>query len=183
MSLKSNKGVTLIEIIIVLIIISILALLATVGPGFIRNDNISRFSRELYGDLYKARQDAMTQSLSANSLGWGIRFENPTSYTIFEFNDTNPSNFQYDGTTEEANITQRTLSSSIEYQINGANPNNDILIYDKLGIPRTDTGTLWPTITLVIRHQTDNQVQAKCINISTNRIREGLWDGVNCQEQ
>lgn len=179
MSLNNEKGVTLIEVIIVLVIISILASLTAVGPGFIRNDNISRASRELYGDLHKVRQDALTRSSSANSLGWGIRFATPTTYTIFELFKSDDNNNYY----EEKN-PPRNLSSSIEYQINGVNPNNDVLIFDKLGIPRTDTGTLWPNdITLVIRHKTDNQVQAKCINISTNRIREGLWDGSNCQEQ
>ncbi|PIV20701.1 MAG: hypothetical protein COS40_11170 [Deltaproteobacteria bacterium CG03_land_8_20_14_0_80_45_14] len=182
MTLNDKKGITLIEVVIVLAIIAILASLTAVGPGFIRNENISRVSRELLGDLQRARQDAMTRSEAPDSRGFGIRFASNTSYVIFEFSDIN-TNFQYDGTGEEANTNQRNLTSSIEYQINGANPNNNILVYDKLGIPRRDTWGMWTSITFVVRHQSDNSVQAKCVSVSTNRIREGLWDGSTCQEQ
>ena len=97
MTLNDKKGITLIEVVIVLAIIAILASLTAVGPGFIRNENISRVSRELLGDLQRARQDAMTRSEAPDSRGFGIRFASNTSYVIFEFSDIN-TNFQYDGT-------------------------------------------------------------------------------------
>jgi len=180
MILRDKKGITLIELVIVMAIIMILGLLSAVGPAFLRGENISRFSRELYGDLYRARQDAMTRSVAANSMGWGIRFANPTSYTIFEFNDN--GNFQYDGAGEEANAMQRNLTSSIVFDMNGANPANNVLLYDKLGVARNPDWTLAQQIILVIRHQTDPD-NRKCIVVNTNRIRGGLWDGNNCQEQ
>lgn len=182
MTLNDKKGVTLIEVVIVLAIIAILASLAAVGPGFIRNENISRVSRELLGDLQRARQDAMTRSTGANSLGFGIRLANPTSYTIFEFSDN--GNFQYDGAGEEANTTIRNLTSSIVIQINNS-PEYNVLIYDKLGIPARFKITgerALGNMTLVVRHQSES-ARDKCVTVSISRIREGLWDGTNCTLQ
>lgn len=181
MTLNSEKGFTLIEILIVLVIISVLASLAAVGPEFIRNENISKTSRELAGDLQRTRQDAMTSGTLVNSMGSGIRFANPTSYTIFEFNDAD-ADFRYDDAGEEANTIQRNLSSSIVIDINGANPDNNVLLYDKLGIPRNPEWKL-SQMTIVIRHESSSSVRQKCVVVSTNRVREGLWDGSNCQEQ
>lgn len=182
MILSNRRGITLIELVIVLAIIAILASLAAVGPGFVRNENISRVSRELLGDLQRARQDAMTRSTAANSLGFGIRFANSTSYTIFEFSDN--GNFQYDGAGEEANTDQRNLTSSIVIQINDSQEYN-VLIYDKLGIParfKVSGERALGNMTLVIRHQSES-ARDKCVTVSFNRIREGLWDGTNCTLQ
>lgn len=183
MTLNDKKGITLVEVVIVVAIIAILASLAAVGPGFVRNENISRVSREFLGDLQRARQDAMTRSTGANSLGFGIRLASSTSYTIFEFNDIN-TNFQYDGAGEEANTTTRNLTSSIVIQINNS-PEYNVLIYDKLGIPARFKVTgerALGNMTLVIRHQSES-ARDKCVTVSFNRIREGLWDGTNCTLQ
>ncbi len=87
MILTGEKGFTIVEILIILIIVSILASLAAIGPEFIRNENIAKASKELLADLQGIRQDAMTTGTSANSMGFGIKFVNSQSYTIFEFND------------------------------------------------------------------------------------------------
>jgi Tfp pilus assembly protein FimT len=182
-SLSKEEGVTLIELVIVFTIIAILTVIAvSVGPEFIRNENIARVSRELLGDLQRARQDAMTRSEAANSRGFGIRFENPTRYVIFEFSDTVALAFQYNGVAEEANTTTRNLTSSIELQFNGADPNNDVRIYDKLGVPRDNTWSSVTNTTIVVRHETE-PAREKCVVISPNRIREGLWVGGNCELQ
>lgn len=181
MILTGEKGFTIVEILVVLIIVSILASLAVIGPEFIRNENIAKASKELLADLQRIRQDAMTTGTSVNSMGFGIKFVNAGSYTIFEFNDAD-GDFQYDGTGEEANVIHKYLSSSIVINKNGATPDNDVLIYDKRGIPRNSDWT-FAQMTIAVKHESDSSAQQKCVVVSTSRIREGLWNGSNCQEQ
>lgn len=184
--IQNEKGMTLAELLVVLAVIAILAGLAFVGPEFIRSERITGHSRELLADLLRARLDAMVRSAAANSMGFGIRFVDNSSYTIFEFDDCS-ENSAYDvngcaGDREEANTTSKTLSTSYELLVNGATPNNNILIFDKLGIPRDNSWALWNG-TLRIKHQTDSTLLGRCISISLTRIREGVWNGSNCQVQ
>lgn len=193
-SLK-NEGVTLIELAVVLTIIAILVVLAAVGSEFIGTDRIRSASRELLSDLQWARQAAMTQGSSAVATqlrGFGIRFESTDVYRIFRFNDTN-TNFIYDGTSEEAGITdgeasprKRDLYSTIQLKIKSGgvpvDPNNDILIFDRQGIPRQSNWG-FSQITFVIQNRNNPGIQAKCVTVSFNRIREGVWSGGNCMEQ
>ncbi len=200
MSLSKEEGITLIELVIVLTIIAIVtAIAASVGPQFIRNENIARVSRELLGDLQRARQDAMTKSEAANSRGFGIRFESPKRYVIFEFSDTVAPAFQYDGGAEEANTTTRDLTSSIEINrctggnlVDPTGGNDDVLIYDKLGVPRTITWSSVSNMIIVVKHETalSTEVREKCVSISAARIREGIWNASaaggcadKCEEQ
>ena len=153
MILTGEKGFTIAEILVVLITVSILASLAVIGPEFIRNENIAKASKELLADLQRIRQDAMTTGTSANSMGFGIKFVNAGSYTIFEFNDAD-GDFQYDGTVEEANVMHKYLSSSIVMNKNGATPDNNVLIYDKHGIPRNSDWT-FAQMTIAVKHESD----------------------------
>ena len=177
----TETGITLLEVLVTLAIVSILISLSAVGPEFVRNENVTRVSRELAGDIRRIRQDAMTSGGAANSRGFGIRFENSMSYTLFEFNDTDGDS-RYSDTGEEATTTQRNLASSIVMSIKGVTPNNNVLIYDKLGIPR-DSDWLLEQMTIVVKHESSSPVKQKCIVVSTSRVREGLWDGSNCKEQ
>jgi len=164
-----------------LIIVSLLVSLAAVGPAFVRTENVTKASRELLGDLQRIRQDAMTRRSAANGLGFGIRLIDSKSYTIFEFNDAD-GDFKYDGAGEEAIPTSRALNSSVVINIDGVAPDNKVLIYDKLGIPRSTDWAL-ENLTLVVKHESAADVQQKCVVVSTNRVREGLWDGSSCDEQ
>lgn len=197
--IQNEKGVTLIELLVVAAIIIIVSALAFVGPAFLSSDKITGYTRELLGDLQRAREDAMIRSVAANSRGFGVRFlinpappSNP-QYVIFEFDDCN-GDYNYDsdgcaGDREEANTTTRDLSTNYELLVDGAVPNNDVIIYDYLGIPRAAD---WGMGIVGFRIRQDPSkydagdiVTEKCISVSLNRIREGVWDAGDgeCDEQ
>ena len=171
-----TRGYTITELVVTLSIITIIAGLVPLSRDLIRQARVSSASKQLYADVQRLRVSAMTQK----SRGFGIRFESPTAYTLFKFNDCN-SDYLHDpdtcsGETKEEDIVMtRTLTSSLE--LNKTNPGtdiaNEVLIFDRLGIPRTANWAFgWRTI--IVKHSGDDDFM-KCIVISTNRIREGLW--------
>ncbi len=187
---KNEKGITLIEQVTVLAIVAILSSLTFVGVGFVRGERIIGISRELLRDLQGIRLDTMIKSVAANSRGFGIRFVDNSSYVVFEFDDCN-NNSAYDangcnGNREEANSTTRELNPSISLLINNVYPDNNILIFDKLGIPREDNWALWNngSGTLLVQRTSSGDADTyttRCVNINMSRIQEGVWDGANCQ--
>jgi hypothetical protein len=123
--------------------------------------------------------------------GFGIRFESAHSYRLFRFNDSN-MNSLYDGVSEEASlsedgaISETMIPQPIELRIKSRGtliePEDDVLIFDHLGIPR-QVNFGFSQLSVVIQNPNVIDNQKKCISISFNRIREGIWDGSNCQEQ
>lgn len=189
------KGLTLIELIIVLSIISILAALVAIGPGFTGTERIRSAAKELLADLQWIRYSAMTQGPDAacpQLRGMGIRFESKNRYRLFRFNDSN-GNFIYDGIGEERSVTegdagarQRDIPLPLELKIKKSgvlvNPDNAVLLYDHYGIPRQPNFG-FQQISIVFQHPDMNDLQAKCVSVSFNRIREGIWNENACQEQ
>jgi Tfp pilus assembly protein FimT len=190
---ENNKGTTLVELSIVLAVIVIVGAIVATGHGFLSADRVKSASRELFGDLQWIKHSSVTQGPDATVprlMGFGIRLESARTYRLFRFNDIN-SNFQYDGSAEEAflqgetSVKEKIIPLPLEMQIKSSGnlvaPQNTILLFDHLGIPRGDKlGFQQRTIVI---HNPDNDILKKCISISFNRIREGQWDGSNCQEQ
>jgi len=193
--IRNFKGLTLIELIIVLSILSILAALVATGPGFTSTERIRSSAKALLADLQWIRYSAMTQGPDAacpQLRGLGIRFESNNRYRLFRFNDSN-GNFSYDGMEEERALTegedntrQRDISSPLELKIKKSealvNPDNAVLIFDHYGIPR-QTNFGFQQISIVFQHPSMNDLQEKCVSVSFNRIREGMWNENECQEQ
>jgi len=176
--LADKKGVTFIELMVVLAIIGIAVTLATMGSDTVRKHRLTAASRGLLGDLQKIRQDAMTRVSGANSRGHGIRFTSSNSYTIFEFSDIN-NNFVYDDTGEETAGRSEALPTSSTVTIgNATNPTGDVLIYDKRGMARDSAWSQVTSKTYVLR--LTGVTEVRCILIEAVRIREGTWDGLNC---
>jgi prepilin-type N-terminal cleavage/methylation domain-containing protein len=189
------KGLTLIELIIVLSILGILAALVATGPGFTSIERIRSSAKELLSDLQLLRYSAMTQGSDAECpqlRGLGIRFESNNRYRLFRFNDSN-GNFTYDGIGEERALTegetgtrQRDIPPPLELKIkkSGAlvNPDNAVLLFDHYGIPR-QTNLGFQQMSIVFQHPDMNDLQKKCVSVSFNRIREGIWNESECQEQ
>jgi len=189
------EGVTLIELIVVLSIVSILAALVAIGPGFTSTERIRSASKELLADLQWLRYSAMTQGPDAacpQLRGLGIRFESNKSYKLFRFNDTN-GNFNYDGIGEEQALTQvgagkaqRDIYPPLELKIRKSgelvNPDNAVLLFDHFGIPR-QRNLGFQQMSIVFQNPDMNELQKKCVSVSFNRIREGIWNEDECQEQ
>ena len=191
---ENNKGTTLVELAIVLAIVVIVGAIVAAGYGFLGADRVKSASRELFGDLQWIKHSSVTQGPDATVpqlRGFGIRLESPRAYRLVRFNDMN-SNFQYDGAAEEAflqgetSARQKEIPLPLEIQIKSSSklvaPQNTILLFDHLGIPRGDK-LGFQQKTIVIHHPDNKDIPKKCISISFNRIREGQWDGNNCQEQ
>jgi prepilin-type N-terminal cleavage/methylation domain-containing protein len=189
------EGVTLIELIVVLSIVSILAALVAIGPGFTSTERIRSASKELLADLQWLRYSAMTQGPDAacpQLRGLGIRFESNKRYKLFRFNDTN-GNFNYDGIGEEQALTQvgagtaqRDIYPPLELKIKKSgelvNPDNAVLLFDHFGIPR-QRNLGFQQMSIVFQNPDMNELQKKCVSVSFNRIREGIWNEDECQEQ
>jgi Tfp pilus assembly protein FimT len=191
---ENSKGTTLIELAVVLAIVVIVGAIVATGYGFLSTDRVQSASRELFGDLQWIKHSAVTQGPDAavpQLIGFGIRLESNHKYRLFRFNDMN-SNFQYDGAAEEAflqgetSARQKEIPLPLEMQIKSSSklvaPQNTILLFDHLGIPRGDKLSFQQK-TIVIHNPDNKDIPKKCISISFNRIREGQWDGSNCQEQ
>jgi prepilin-type N-terminal cleavage/methylation domain-containing protein len=191
----NHKGITLVELVVVLAILAITTALVTIGPGFVSADRIRSASRELLSDLQWLRHSAMTQGpdFAAPQLrGFGIRLETKNRYRLFRFNDNN-GNSMYDGPAEESPLSSgepaaklRDISLPIELKINSggtlADPGNHVLIFDHLGIPR-QPNLGFQQASFVIQNPDLHEIQKKCISVTFNRIREGVWYGNSCKEQ
>lgn len=190
-----HKGITLVELVVVLAILAIATVLVAVGPGFVSADRIRSASRELLSDLQWLRHSAMTQgpdSATPQLRGFGIRFETKNRYRLFRFNDSN-GNSMYDGTVEESPLAlgepavrSKDISFPIELKINSggtlADPDNHILIFDHLGMSR-QPNLGFQQASFVIQNPDMHEVQKKCVSVTFNRIREGVWHGNSCEEK
>lgn len=192
---SNRKGLTLVEVVIVCSIVCILAALAAIGRGFTGTERIRSAAKELLADIQWIRYSAITQGPDAacqQLRGLGIRFESGQRYHLFRFNDGN-GNFIYDGVEEErplhggeSGTRLRDIGASVGLKIkkSGAlvNPDNTILLFDHHGIPR-QSNLGFQQMSIIFHHKDLPEVQGKCVSVSFNRIREGIWNENECQEQ
>ncbi len=180
--MKSKKGgFTLIELLVVMVLITILAGFTSMGFDLLRRERVTSATRELIADLQRARLDAMT----GDGKGTGIRLvSGGKSYVIFKFEDCN-DDYTYDtntcnGNREEKILSEKKLPDSLVLTKTNlfTGVNDDVRIFDRSGITRWHT---WGAggITIVINSMPDAGL-TKCIAISVNRIREGVWKNSAC---
>ena len=158
----SNRGITLIEIFVVITITAIV--LAIAVPNFskyVKKYGVEKEITEIYGDLVEQRFKSMSSGVPN-----GVRFDSSTTYTLFEFNDTN-YDMQYDGVGEEKNPVQR---SGLKFDL-AKPPAGTVVLFDERGMAK-NVGT---GFTVYI----NSPARYNCIAVSSNRIKMGAWDSAN----
>jgi Tfp pilus assembly protein FimT len=192
--LRGEEALTMIEIIVTLAILAIIAVLSAMGSEVSGTERVRGVSRELLADLLMLRNTAVTSGPDAeipDFRGSGIRFATPNSYVLFRFNDSN-GNYLYDGEGEEmplaqeAKATRREIPEQVRIMVNRSgrpsDPADDVLLFDLFGMPRQENMG-FQKMGVVTEHASLPDLQKKCVSVSFNRIREGIWNGKECDEQ
>ncbi len=188
----NESGITLIELLVVVGIIIALAGIAAIGVKYIQRERVSSSTRQLMADIQRARFNAMAQGPSATDpnlsqlRGYGIRFVAPQSYVYFAFNDAN-LDIQYSGAAEEVYPQTTTLPADVTLSTDNTNA-YPVLVYNKFGLPQryTTGGTQMtaapaPGMSIVLTNAAAGYT--KCVNVTMNTVREGVWNGTTCLEQ
>jgi len=162
-----NKGVTLIELIVVISIIGILAVaLGFSYVGWQGRYKVEKETKDLYADLMTARSLAMTRNRY-----YFVDFPTPTTYRIIE--DVNDSSASDAGDT-----VLPTYPRTVEYAVTWT---GGTIEFDKRGIIQPSATPLGGTIRIITSSTTDPDYD--CIVISRTRIIAGKLNGANCEEK
>jgi prepilin-type N-terminal cleavage/methylation domain-containing protein len=173
----NNKGVTMIELIVVVTIVSILV----VAHGFELQGWMGRYRTEsqtktMYVDLMNARARAMQRNrahfVTLPSAA------NATSYSIFE--DNNPAPDGDNILQTAADTLLQTYPKTVEYGMNwNWNGGGTTITLDREGIV-TPSGTLYAFADRDGNGIDDFDSDYSCIVIFATRINMGKCNGVNC---
>ncbi|MCJ7547772.1 MAG: GspH/FimT family pseudopilin [Deltaproteobacteria bacterium] len=150
---NSERGVTLIELVVVMAIIAIMALFMTPSLGeWVQNYRIKQAARNVASDLQSAKMQAISMhrycTVAFNANGYVI-FPDYDNDMVLDTADY-PSDLDGDGANEnETTDIFKTVILSNEYKTvtfdtsqtgNGINFPNNMVAFDSRGLPRNNTG-------------------------------------------
>ncbi len=155
--MKTAKGITLVELIVVVAIITTLLAIAFSFQGWIRRYNIERTVREIHADLLMARQKA----LSENRV-YCVSFTQ-NSYTIKGDFDPPPDGDSDCNDANDRTIVQKSLSYNLDNNL------SNTFNFQKDGLSNKE-GKIW----------INEKAYMNCIDIYYTRLNLGVWNGSEC---
>ena len=167
--MMNNKGITLIELVIVVTIIGILATsLSFSFQGWISGYNVERQIKEMHIDLMNAR------ALTARNNRMQFVDLTTTQYTLYDDTDTPPDGNGVPDTANDTQVFQKNLD--IRYPITWSNAADTTIEFNTKGISSADK---------YICSNTTADTDYNCIIITATRINMGqlatkITDGGAC---
>lgn len=159
----NNRGITLIELIVVVTIVSILVVaLGFEFQGWMGRYRVESQIKNLYMDMMNTRTRAMQRNRTHF-----VTIPSTTSYSIFEDNNPAPDG---DGSVANEITPLPTYPKTVEYAMNW-NGGGTTITLDRGGLV-SPSGTLYLTTTV------DSDYD--CIVVSPTRINMGKCSGANC---
>lgn len=163
---NNSKGYSLVELLIVILLITVLAGLSAVGMGFVRQQQVSRTTKQLLTDIQRARGDALMLRGSAE-----ITLAT-TSYTVSAITGTGAA---VSKTRTQILSANNQLSISTAVGSSAAATNNVVVLSNNFGYY---PGAI---VAIIISSPNLGTSYMRCIALGTANMREGFWNDTTKQ--